>query len=126
MRTVVAREFTFDASHQLPNHNGKCRNLHGHTYTVWVAVSGPVHPHDGEPREGMVVDFGDLKQVMKSCIDKLDHHHLNEIIPVPSAERISEWIFRDVSRVINEWSGSIVVESVRVFEGKGSYAETRQ
>jgi 6-pyruvoyltetrahydropterin/6-carboxytetrahydropterin synthase len=49
---------TLDAGHRVPGHQGQCRNLHGHTYTVEVTVEGQVAD------DGMIVDFGILKTVM--------------------------------------------------------------
>jgi 6-pyruvoyltetrahydropterin/6-carboxytetrahydropterin synthase len=71
---VVTKEFTFDSAHQLVNHDGKCANLHGHTYKVEVALKAdPVGPED-TAKEGFVVDFTDLKAIVKKgLIDKLDH-----------------------------------------------------
>ena len=90
----IGKEFTFDAAHQLPNHDGKCRNLHGHTYRVRIEFEGPLHG-DG-PKEGMVVDFGDVKAVWKQHVEPLlDHQYLNDTLPVPvtTAEWIAQWIY---------------------------------
>ena len=52
---IVRRRFDFEAAHRLPRHPGKCRELHGHSYRLVVAVERPV-----DPDSGMVIDFGDL------------------------------------------------------------------
>lgn len=79
--TTVAKTFTFDAAHQLPNHNGKCANLHGHTYRVEVCVAGDVNRRAGESSEGMVLDFCEIKDVWKRDLEPLlDHRNLNESI----------------------------------------------
>ncbi|MDY3330993.1 MAG: 6-carboxytetrahydropterin synthase QueD [Pelistega sp.] len=71
----VVKTFTFDSSHLLDGHDGKCKNLHGHTYKLEVEVSGPLH--DDGPKEGMVIDFSDLKAVVKEqVVDKMDHAFL--------------------------------------------------
>jgi 6-pyruvoyltetrahydropterin/6-carboxytetrahydropterin synthase len=68
MRVKVAKEFTFDAAHRLPFHDGKCKNLHGHTYLLTVMVEAEMAD------KNMVIDFGDLKQIVnKWIIDKFDH-----------------------------------------------------
>ena len=56
----VRRRFRFEAAHRLPRHPGKCRELHGHSYELIVVVDRPV-----EPESGMVIDFSDLKQVVR-------------------------------------------------------------
>lgn len=67
----VSRVFQFDASHMLPDHPKKCRNLHGHTYTLEVSV-------DGEPMgmTGMVMDYGDLKVAVDSVVERYDHAYM--------------------------------------------------
>lgn len=78
----LSKEFTFEASHQLPNHDGKCRQLHGHSWKLIVEVTGYVQaslPVDGRqpyPKEGMVWDYSDIKRIVQPIVDQLDHHHL--------------------------------------------------
>jgi 6-pyruvoyltetrahydropterin/6-carboxytetrahydropterin synthase len=86
---IVARDFRFESSHQLPNHPGKCRNLHGHGYRLRVAVRAPV-----DPATGLAIDFGDLKQIVRRhVVDALDHTHLNDLLALPSAENLCVWIW---------------------------------
>jgi 6-pyruvoyltetrahydropterin/6-carboxytetrahydropterin synthase len=75
MSVVVTKEFTFDSAHQLVGHDGKCANLHGHTYRVEVALKGPVITDEQSvAKSGFVMDFTDLKAIIKEdLIDKLDH-----------------------------------------------------
>ncbi len=87
----VTKEFTFHASHFLTKYYGKCERLHGHSYRLAVTVEGAVGEND------MVIDFGVLKRVVKRrVIDRLDHHHLNDLFENPSAERVCEWIWREL------------------------------
>lgn len=68
----IAKEFSFDMAHMLDGHDGKCKNLHGHTYTLQVEIAGELHT-DGA-KSGMVMDYSDLKAVVKQHIlDKMDH-----------------------------------------------------
>lgn len=77
MSVVVTKQFTFDAAHQLVNHDGKCANLHGHTYTVEVALKDNPMVELGHSKEGFVIDFTDLKKIVKGgLIDRLDHAFL--------------------------------------------------
>ena len=57
MRAVIRKTFRFDAAHSLPDHAGKCRGLHGHSYRVELCFQGEVKPARGEPDDGMVLDF---------------------------------------------------------------------
>ena len=67
--TTVTKTVRFDAAHILTNHNGLCKNLHGHTYRVEVTVAGDVGPEND-----MVMDFKDLKRLATETIcDKFDH-----------------------------------------------------
>lgn len=90
----VCKEWTFEAAHQLPLHDGKCRELHGHSYRVRVTASGQRLISTG-PKTGMVIDFGDLSAVWKEHLEPLlDHRFLNDTLPVPvtTAEHIAGWI----------------------------------
>jgi 6-pyruvoyltetrahydropterin/6-carboxytetrahydropterin synthase len=76
-RSYVTKEFTFDAMHQLPNHNGLCKNHHGHTYKLQVTVTGRINEQDGAEDEGMIYDFGHLKKLVESLVlDRMDHAFL--------------------------------------------------
>lgn len=88
----ITKKFTFDSAHQLPSHPGKCKNLHGHTYTLFVTIEGEV-----DSNTGMVMDFGDLDRIVKEkVIDVLDHSLLNERISIPTAENIAVWIWEKI------------------------------
>jgi len=89
----IRKRFRFEAAHALPNHPGKCTRMHGHSYVLEVAISGPLH-RDG-PARGMVEDFDALDALVKTkTIDLLDHQTLNETIENPTAEEIVLWIWR--------------------------------
>lgn len=66
----IAKEFRWEMGHRLPYHNGKCRNLHGHSYKLLVEFEGHVDPN------GMVMDYYDVKEVIAPLVDKLDHAFL--------------------------------------------------
>ena len=68
----ITKIFTFDSSHMLDGHDGKCQNLHGHTYKLEITVSGS--PIEGGAKDGMVMDFSDLKRTVKQhIIEPFDH-----------------------------------------------------
>ncbi|MDG6457467.1 6-carboxytetrahydropterin synthase QueD [Glaesserella parasuis] len=68
----IAKEFSFDMAHMLDGHDGKCKNLHGHTYTLQVEITGELHTNGA--KSGMVMDYSDLKVAVKQYIlDKMDH-----------------------------------------------------
>jgi 6-pyruvoyltetrahydropterin/6-carboxytetrahydropterin synthase len=64
----ITKIFTFETAHVLYNYDGKCKNMHGHSYKLFVTVKGkPVNDLEN-PKNGMVVDFGDIKSIVKSEI----------------------------------------------------------
>ena len=70
----VSKQFNFEAAHALWNYNGKCKNIHGHTYKLFVTVTGKAIDEPGTPKNGMVIDFGDLKKIVKThIVDVYDH-----------------------------------------------------
>ncbi|WP_020061892.1 6-carboxytetrahydropterin synthase QueD [Bacillus sp. 123MFChir2] len=127
-RVMVSKEFTFDAAHHLHCYEGKCKNLHGHTYKVIFGISGYVN------EIGLAIDFGDIKEIWKNEIEiYLDHRYLNETLPAmnTTAENMVVWIFEKMEEALtkgarqNEYKGALV-EFVRLFETPTSYAEVRR
>ncbi|WPC10191.1 6-carboxytetrahydropterin synthase [Riemerella anatipestifer] len=70
----ITKIFSFETAHVLYNYDGKCKNMHGHSYKLFVTVKGvPINDLD-HPKNGMVVDFGDIKKIVKEeIIDVWDH-----------------------------------------------------
>lgn len=70
----ITKQFNFEMAHALLNYDGPCKNIHGHSYELFVTVIGtPIHDSNN-PKNGMLIDFGDLKRLVRSfIIDKLDH-----------------------------------------------------
>jgi 6-pyruvoyltetrahydropterin/6-carboxytetrahydropterin synthase len=99
-----------DCAHLLPGHP-KCGQLHGHTYRVEVTV-------EGELKDGMVLDFADLKGQMRAVLGRYDHRHWNEFLDVPTVENICQRLATDLAARIG------FPFSVRVYEGHGKWAET--
>jgi 6-pyruvoyltetrahydropterin/6-carboxytetrahydropterin synthase len=86
---ILRKEYSFEAAHFIYNHPGKCRNLHGHSYKLFVNLEGTVNAETG-----MIIDFDDLSKVVnEQVIKKLDHRFLNDLIPLSTAENISVWIW---------------------------------
>lgn len=133
--TAVTREITFDAAHMLDGYDGLCRNLHGHTYHLFVTASG------APDASGMVVDFKRLKELMKELIsDHFDHAFMYDsnsetekalaeflerrslrTVALPfrtTAENLARHFFTLLSPVVP-------VSSVKVYETPNSCAEYR-
>jgi 6-pyruvoyltetrahydropterin/6-carboxytetrahydropterin synthase len=70
----VTKEFSFEMAHALWKYDGPCRNVHGHSYRLFVTLSGSPINDKEHPKNGMVIDFSDLKQIVKKVIvDVFDH-----------------------------------------------------
>jgi len=70
----VTKEFTFEMAHALLGYDGSCKYVHGHSYSLSVTVIGNPVKEEGNPKLGMVIDFGDLKKIVKkNVVDVFDH-----------------------------------------------------
>jgi 6-pyruvoyltetrahydropterin/6-carboxytetrahydropterin synthase len=92
----VTVEQTFAAGHSLRNYRGKCENVHGHNYRVQVAIQG-----DQLDDIGLLVDFVEVKRLMKIVIDRLDHQYINDLAPFdilnPSAENMAKYFHDELT-----------------------------
>ena len=112
----VTVERSFAAGHYLRNYKGKCENPHGHNYKIRVTLQG---------REldsaGLLLDFKDLKTVMKKTIERLDHQMMNDVEPFtvlnPSAENIAKYFYDQTNTELRDLTrGRVSVKDVTVFE----------
>ncbi|MDX1327476.1 MAG: 6-carboxytetrahydropterin synthase [Arenibacter sp.] len=70
----ITKQFNFETGHALYGYDGKCKNVHGHSYKLSVTVIGTPITDTSHVKLGMVIDFGDLKKiVMEEVVDKYDH-----------------------------------------------------
>ena len=105
MRTSVTRSFTFEAAHQLPWHEGRCRNLHGHGYRLEVTVAGPVGPH------GIVADFAEVAEVVRrAVVARYDHAYLNDLMANPTAELVAHDAWKTLE------TAGLPVDRIRLWE----------
>ena len=74
MNLRVSKIFSFETAHALWGYDGKCRNIHGHSYVLTVTVTGDIIDDKDNPKYGMIIDFGDLKAIVKEhVVDEYDH-----------------------------------------------------
>lgn len=99
---LVTKTIEIDMGHRVPNHKSKCKNLHGHRYKIEVGVDGHVIQDSGSSDEGMVIDFGDLKEIMMDVIDK-DYDH-----------SFIMWSGDDLSDQFALWKGEFTMKIVFV------------
>ena len=135
----VTKEFSFEMAHALSRYDGKCENVHGHTYYLSITVSGKPDPSGESAKCGMVMDFADLKMLVKDQIlDHFDHalvlnetdprlHELgkisSKIILTPYQPTCENLILDFVRRVSALITGSARLHSVKLRETPSSYAE---
>lgn len=103
----ITKTIRFEAAHKLPEHDGKCRRLHGHSYVMQITVAGRL-VEEGS-KAGMVMDFGDLKQAIKPLVEEvLDHHYLNETVP----EKYHPTTAENLCRFVADWLGERICERI--------------
>jgi 6-pyruvoyltetrahydropterin/6-carboxytetrahydropterin synthase len=89
---IIWKEFTFDSAHYLPmvKEGHKCGRMHGHTFKVRIEIHGEVQDN------GWVMDFGDIKAIVKPTVDMIDHAVLNDFYGLenPTSENIAKWFWK--------------------------------
>ncbi|KAF7599296.1 MAG: 6-carboxytetrahydropterin synthase QueD [Candidatus Dactylopiibacterium carminicum] len=142
---LITRRLEFDAGHRIPDHRSLCRHLHGHRYAIEVTVSGDITRMDGNPRNGMVVDFSEVKTVVREYIvDCWDHAFLayegdRQIIEflaslpdhrtvildiVPTAENLAAKAFSILApRIAELCDKTLRLENVRIYETPNCWAD---
>ena len=109
----VAVEYTFAAGHALRGYKGKCENVHGHNYKVQVVVAG--EQLDGT---GLLMDFVQLRSMIKGLVERLDHRFLNDLAPFdklnPSAENIARYFSDELEQQVRDQR--LHVQAVTVWE----------
>ena len=135
----ISKEFSFDMAHLLDGHDGKCQNLHGHTYKLQVEIAGNLF--ESGAKKAMVIDFSDLKAVVKKAIlDPIDHAFIydktsereskiakllqdldSKTFGVPfrtTAEEMSRFIFNRL-----KYDEKLAVSAIRLWETPTSFCE---
>jgi 6-pyruvoyltetrahydropterin/6-carboxytetrahydropterin synthase len=118
----VTVQDTFAAGHYLRNYKGKCENPHGHNYRVRVTLQGKELD-----KAGLLLDFKDLKAVMKHAVDYLDHKMINDIDPFtivnPSAENLAKFFYDQTNQNLKSVTdGRVSVKQVTIWETDTSIA----
>ncbi len=141
MLTQIAKDFRWEMAHRLPDHSGGCRNVHGHSYRMWVELAG-------EPDEmGMVLDYFDLKKMVDPLIAEIDHAFLCDrsdtlivdflessglkavYVTFPTtAENLAKWFFERLKPLFHAQNDVSAMKHlhelrVRIQETERTYAE---
>ena len=98
MPIFLTKKFRFEAAHYLPKMpvGHKCRRMHGHSFEIEVVLQG-----ETDPETGLLIDFGEVKQVVKPYIEMLDHWCLNDVgeresidlLQNPTSENLAQWLY---------------------------------
>ena len=142
---LVTRRLEFDAGHRIPDHRSQCRHLHGHRYVLEVTLAGDIIRKAGDPANGMVMDFFEVKTLAQShLVDRWDHAFLvyegdTQIVDflssiaghktvildcVPTAENLAEKAFRTLDTAHRDTYGNhLRLERVRLYETPNCWAD---
>ncbi len=135
----ITREFRFEGAHALTYYDGKCRQIHGHSYRLMITVTGEPSLVPGDPKSGMIMDLNDLKQIVtRHVLEPLDHslmlrkdaplskelaQHYDNVILFdfqPTCEQLVLYIAAILEPVITPPNR---LHSVRLYETPTSFAE---
>lgn len=138
----ITKQFSFETAHALHGYDGKCKNMHGHSYKLFVTVLGTPILDPLDPKYGMVMDFGDLKNIVKEeIVDVFDHatifnkntphldlgeqliqlgHHILLLDYQPTTEMMVIDFAQKISKRLPE---NIQLHSLKLRETESSFAE---
>lgn len=144
-RIAITRRLEFDAGHRLPNHASQCRNIHGHRYAIEVTLAAEVIHADGQPDDGMVMDFSEVKRIAEEKLVNLwDHaflvHRADTVMieflagvpghktvvldEVPTAENLARIAFDQLSHAYrNRFGEELTLTRVRLYETPNCWAD---
>ena len=115
---------TFSSGHALRGYQGKCENVHGHNYRVQIKLAGPQLDNIG-----LLVDFTELKRVLRGIIAVLDHQFLNDLEPFktvnPSAENLAKYFYDETQRQLTSLPAGAGIIEVTVWETDTASAQFR-
>ena len=136
----ITKEFKIEMAHALYGYDGKCKNIHGHSYYLYVTVIGPIISDKLSPKNGMLIDFGDLKKIVTDkIISQIDHALLlngnspdSNLFKGSNFEKVVFFDYQPTcenllvdfaKRLKNELPKSIKLHSLKLSETVTSYAE---
>lgn len=135
----ITKEFSFEGAHALVNYDGKCREIHGHSYKLFVTVRGEPLNRSGEAKNGMLLDFNDLKKIVVSeIIDRYDHALLlhedaplceelkksyGNVISLPFQPTCENLVVHFASLLKDRLPEGITLFSIKLHETATSYVE---
>jgi len=137
----ITKEFNFEMAHALWNYNGLCKNIHGHSYKLFVTIIGEPINDSFNPKNGMLVDFGELKSLVKeNIISYYDHSlllfkdspeellskvsQMFEKFHIVDFQPTCENLVIDIAnKILNKLPASLKLHSIRLNETATAFAE---
>ena len=138
----ITKKFRFEAAHALYGYDGKCKNIPGHNYKLFVTVIGVPVNDNSNAKEGMVMDFGDLKKIVNTqIIEKFDHSVIfnknsphkelannlissgHKVIMADYQPTIEQMVIDFASKIIPKLPENINLYSLKLEETETSYSE---
>ena len=137
----VTKEFSFEMAHALLNYDGPCRNVHGHSYKLYVTLSGSPLNDLQNPKNGMVIDFADIRNIVKkNIINVFDHAVtvsgnydnvklndfktlLGNVIIVDYQPTCENLVADFASRIRKNLPDKVLLHSIKLYETATSFAE---
>ena len=143
MATIrLTKEFNFEAAHSLEGYDGACREIHGHSYRLFVTIKGEPSRDAYDPKQGMVMDFGLLKSIVnEQIISRLDHsfivrrteqglalremlaEHYDNIVLVDYQPTCENMLADFAERLLESLPDEVELHSLRLHETATSFAE---
>ncbi len=142
---LITRRLEFDAGHRIPDHKSQCRHLHGHRYAIEITLTGSVIDRAGDPANGMVMDFSEVKSLAKAhVVDLWDHaflvyrgdravvdflatlpdHKTVLLDCIPTAENLAQLAFTLLDPVYQDRYGNhLRLQQVRLYETPNCWAD---
>lgn len=116
---ILTVEDSFASAHQLRGYKGKCENIHGHNWKVVASISG-----NKLNEIGLLIDFHEIKKILKGITGLLDHKNINDIDPFdkinPSSENIAKFISDKMELELKSAANDLKVDSITVWESETS------
>ena len=124
----ITKKFSFETGHALYGYDGKCKNVHGHSYKLSVTVIGSPIENRNDVKFGMVIDFTDLKKIVKEeIVDQFDHHELknrgHHVILVDYQPTSENMVIDFAQRIIARLPADIKLFALKLQETESSFAE---
>ncbi len=136
----LTKQFHFEAAHCLDNYDGKCSRLHGHSYKLFVTVSGYPEQDENSPKLGMVMDFGLLKKIVnEEIVEKFDHSVVvnkenpyvfdgnipmfSSVIKFPFQPTCENMLIFFAEKIKNRLPQNVKLEELKLYETADSFAQ---